>query len=650
MAKNYQYKAVWTGVCCLLFSIIFSPTALWAAGEDDELIVLPGENKGATQARKRTQAKAEYKKDTSLPPIYGPPKEWQSFRSTAQITCAVRIGTALWAGTHSGLIRWDLRGGGYRFYVPKINRADARHILGIAASPEGDLWMATEYGVAWLRQGESQWKFFRKKDGLPDNHVQAVAWIKGALWVGTRKGVARWHKRRWKRWTTAQGLPASDIRAIGADEQGRIWFSPNIATPFYRQGERFVPVKNFPVVGATCVVGDTEGGVWFCSDQGAIHYKNDQPRVFSVDHGLAGINVQSILVDAGGGVWMGTRQKGISYYKSGRWVTMDRRHGLPGVNIKAILPAPGGQLLAATHLSGLAMYVAGRWQRMAVGIVGNKIQAIAYAPDGAVWVGTASGVSRYFQGYWYNLTLILPHPDVRAIAFDPAGRVWIGTYGGGVVQYDGQNWKTFDVMNGLASNKIVGAGLTPEGLWFAHEHKGVTQFDGKDWKVHRGSNTGGVLSPKYPIHRMYVDKDFRLWIASRGDGLIVRQPNGSWSKVPGLRSGTQQGVVYDVASDASSRVWIATKAGLFRYENGQLKHFTRNEGLPHQHVLAVSTEGDKVWVGTPEGVGCLDGLAWRTFTRDAGLAANQVSLITVTPWGEKWFGSILDGLTIYRGQ
>ncbi len=623
----------------------------WVQAEsDDDLLVLPGDRE-TPKPRKRAKAKVRLKKDTSLPPIYGPAKEWQSFRSTARITCSVREGNNLWAGTQGGgLIRWDLRNGSYRFYVPRLKRADARNVLALAAAPNGDLWIGTRYGLGWLRRGRTRWKFFRKKHGLPDNAIQALAWIRGSLWVGTRRGVARRRRGRWRRWTTRNGLPAGDIRAIGHDSRGRVWFSPNIATPFYRKGNRFIKVRKFPFVGSACIVSDRKGGVWFCSEQGAVHYKGGTIQTYTVDHGLAGLAVQSIYVDVSGGVWLGTKSKGISYFKKGRWYTMNRANGLPGLNIKAILGASGGELVAATFLSGISRYREGHWQRMPVGIVGNRIQVIAYAPDGAVWVGTRSGVSRYFQGYWFNLTPILPHPDVRAVTFDPMGRVWIGTYGGGIVRYDGKKWKTYDVMDGLASNKIVGAAITPDGLWFAHEYKGITLYNGKAWKVFRERNTSGVLSSTFPVSRIVVDHKFRLWIASKGGGLVVRSLGGGWKKVGELRTGTKRGIVYDVAGDTKGRVWIATKAGLYRYQAGRLKRFTRKDGLPSNKILSVSTEGSKVWVGTPRGVACLDGLAWRRFTRDAGLASNVIATIGITPWGVKWFGSAYDGLTIYRGE
>jgi hypothetical protein len=83
--------------------------SLWA-DDDDTLIILPGD-RPKPRPRARAKAKTQFKR-TLLPPIYGPPKEWRSYRSTSRINVAVRQGRVLWAGTQgSGLIQWDMRTG-----------------------------------------------------------------------------------------------------------------------------------------------------------------------------------------------------------------------------------------------------------------------------------------------------------------------------------------------------------------------------------------------------------------------------------------------------------------------------------------------------------------------------------------------------------
>lgn len=619
---------------------------------DELMFNLPGD-RPKPRPRPRVVRQVKYAKST-LPPIFGPRKEWRSYRSTARINVAVRQGSVLWAGTQgSGLIQWNMRTGAYRFYVPQVDRVDARTILALAPDRKGNLWIGTNgNGVALLKRGRSKWTFFYRKNGLPSNTVHAVMVARnGDVWVGTTRGVARYRRGRWKKYTVRNGLPGSDVRAIAQDRRGRIWFSPNILGPFYKRGRKFVRIKRFPVVGATCIVPDRKGGLWFCSDQGAIHYRNGRSKLYTVSHGLAGPVVQSIYVDVAGGAWMGTRQRGVSYFRKGRWITMGRAHGLPGLNIKGIVGASGGRLFVATFLNGASRYQGGRWHRLPIGIVGNRINTVAYGPDGAIWVGTASGASRYYQGYWYNYTIILPNVDVRSFSFEPSGAVWIGTYGGGVVRFNGKRWKTYDTTDGLTSNKIVGSGITPEGIWFLHPLKGLTLYNGKGFKSYTTRTHGAVLSASHPFEAFHIDSRFRLWAGTKGSGPVVHTMDGGFKKFSKMTGASTRGIIYSIAVDAKGNKWFGTRHGLYRAApGGKLKRFTRRDGLPHNKVLAVALEGHKVWVGTPKGVACFDGTSWRTFTQDMGLAGNYVKTITVTPWGEKWFGTQYDGLTVYRGE
>lgn len=620
----------------------------------DTLFDLPGDDQPKAKPRPRPKAKATYKQ-YNLPPIFRPVREWRSYRSTARINVTARQGSVLWAGTQgSGLIQWNMRTNAYRFFVPQIQRLDARSVLSLAPGRNGNLWIGTNgHGVALLRRGRSKWKFFLPKDGLPGDTVHAVMVAKnGDVWVGTNKGVARYRKGRWRKYTTRNGLPASDIRAIAQASDGRIWFSPNILKPFYKRGKRFVRLRSFPVVGSTCIVPDKKGGLWFCNDQGAIYYKNGRGKLYTVSHGLAGPFVQNIYIDVSGGVWMGTRRNGISYYRNGQWVNMSIAQGLPGRNIKGIVGASGGRLFAATFLNGAAVYQSGKWGRLPVGIVGNRINTIAHGPDGAIWIGTASGASRYYKRYWYNYTStsILPNVDVRAFAFEPSGAVWIGTYGGGIVRFDGRKWKTFDTTDGLASNKIIGAGLTPEGLWFLHPLEGISLYNGSQWKTFTKESHGSVMSASHPFDTFHITSDFTVWAGTKGSGPIFRKPGSNFRRFAKMTGAATRGIIYAIATDKQGNHWFGTRYGLYRYSKGKLKRFTTRTGLPNNRVLAVAAEGNNIWIGTPKGAACFDGTSWRTFTQDMGLASSHVTTITVTPWGEKWFGTKYDGVTVYRGR
>ncbi len=654
MRQQHSFRRRFVGLCTTFVVVLVLLASFSQGALGDDLFVLPGDE--APKPKKRKKAKAKFQGGNyKLPPIYGPRKEWQSLRSTSQITCTARYRDTLWAGTSgSGLIRWDMRSGGYRFYVPSEKDARARSILALAAAPNGDIWIGTNgFGVARLKRGRSKWKFYQYKHGLPGNIVQTIAFApNGDVWVGTQRGVARLKRGRskWKRYTIRKGFPATDIRAITVNRAGQVWFSPNTGKPFYLQGRRYVKIKRFPVIGSTCIKEDARGGLWFCNDQGAIYYKNGRGKLYTTEHGLTRGVVQTIHIDPSDGVWLGTRSGGISYYKNNRWVTMNISSGLPGKDVRGITGGPGGQLFAATHLNGAVRYKGGRWHRLPVGVVGNQIRAVAYSPDGSVWLGTASGASRYYKGYWFNYTNVLPNPDVRSFTFDPEGNVWIGTYGGGVVRFNGKKWKTFEMLDGLASNRIVASALTPEGIWFAHEQKGLSLYTAGKWKTFTAKNPRHTLNPAYKILTMFTAPDYSISIGSLGGGVTRHRVDGTWRKVRQMRGAATKGVVSGIAKDKNGRWWFGAKNGLYSLYKGKLKRYTKRDGLPHNHVLTVAADGNKIWLGTKKGVAVFDGNSWRSFTQDDGLAHNHVTTITVTPWGEKWFGTANDGLTIYRGE
>src|SRR5688572_21374999 len=53
--------------------------------------------------------------------------------------------------------------------------------------------------------------------------------------------------------------------------------------------------------------------------------------------------------------------------------------------------------------------------------------------------------------------------------------------------------------------------------------------------------------------------------------------------------------------------WLATEAGAFHHgENGILRHYSYNEGLPSATVNDLVPEADVVWMGTGQGLVVLD--------------------------------------------
>ncbi len=96
-------------------------------------------------------------------------------------------------------------------------------VWSILSSRDGSVWLGTE-GAGLLQWKDGVHKRFTTKDGLPGNQVRALAEDRdGNLWVGTNQGLGRLTGGRWSHLGIAQGLSSNLVRAVFEDASGNLW-------------------------------------------------------------------------------------------------------------------------------------------------------------------------------------------------------------------------------------------------------------------------------------------------------------------------------------------------------------------------------------------------------------------------------------------
>ncbi len=65
---------------------------------------------------------------------------------------------------------------------------------------------------------------------------------------------------------------------------------------------------------------------------------------------------------------------------------------------------------------------------------------------------------------------------MTSAAADAKGRIYFGTAGGGLVVYDGNQWKYFNQTDGLASNTINDLYVDKAGVVWIATNAGVTRY------------------------------------------------------------------------------------------------------------------------------------------------------------------------------
>jgi len=286
---------------------------------------------------------------------------------------------------------------------------------------------------------------------------------------------------------------------------------------------------------------------------------------------------------------------------------------------------------------------------------------------------------------WEHITSedFLPHNWIYDLFRDSKDRIWVGTWGGGAVMLDGEDWKTYNIYNGLLSNAVTSIKEDKEGtIWMATDNgintitdnkiseiglrgkrllnitfdkysnlwvccwgtlkgePGIYKYDGKNWKGFTKSD--GV--PGREILKVFEDSRGYIWIGtyefSIGAGVGCFDGK-KWNKYDHM-DGLPDNCVYSMFEDPEGNMWFGTVGGIGIFDVNQQKwhKLTRKDGLIDNSVYSMIIDSkNKMWFGTEGGVSRYDGENWKSFTTKDGLIENLVRCIVEDKENNIWFGT-----------
>lgn len=244
-------------------------------------------------------------------------------------------------------------------------------------------------------------------------------------------------------------------------------------------------------------------GVWagyFATDQGGRGGVSQFNRVGWVDCALPGEgaerNVNALVIDAAGRLWVGSERGGVSMWTGAGWRTYRVQDGLPSNEIYGLTVDQHGNIWASTW-EGVAKFDGERWTapyRVETRtIFSNHAHAVAFDGAGNIWVGhIEDGVSQYRQvdGKWIHHQLGdsdgLGGNTVRGIVVRPPMNgapesIWFATADGGVSKFENGKWTVYRSAQGLPSDSVSGVALDKYGRVWAATTRGAAYFDGNNW-------------------------------------------------------------------------------------------------------------------------------------------------------------------------
>ena len=228
---------------------------------------------------------------------------------------------------------------------------------------------------------------------------------------------------------------------------------------------------------------------------------------------------------------------------------------------------------------------------------------------------------------------------VTSIAFARDGATWVGTTRGATSLQD-KYWVTYTAAHGLGNAHITGIALLGDKIYFATNGGGLTLFDGTTRKTY---NTSNSQIPSNFLTAVAVDKLNRVWVGTSSAG-IARLENEQWTRVS-----LNNNFVNALALDAGNNVWVATNDGAFFHDGKGVARFTTSNGLPSNRINTLLVAPDnRLWFGTDSGAAVFDGRTVRVYNERDGLPSPIVRALGADSQKRIWFGT-LRGLTALDG-
>ncbi len=316
----------------------------------------------------------------------------------------------IWVGTDSrGLLRFNSQG------VASLQESDSEAVTALFEDREGNLWIGSAGGLERLR--DSAFITYSLPEGLPtDGSNPVFVDADNRMWFPPVQGGLEWLKDGKHEHVSAAGLDKDVVYSI-AGGQGQLWLGRRSGglTQLVAQGGSF-SAKTFTHADGLAqdsvysVYQARDGSVWAGTLSGGVSkLREGRFTNYTSANGLASNTVASILETADGTMWFAT-PTGLSALTSGapllnrdrpgaavttRWRTYTARDGLPSADVNCLLQDSSGVLWVGTA-AGLAFLGPGGFQVPAGSPAALREQVLGLAEDkfGSIWMATSNHVLR----------------------------------------------------------------------------------------------------------------------------------------------------------------------------------------------------------------------------------------------------------------
>ncbi len=498
---------------------------------------------------------------------------------------------------------------------------------------------------------------FNVEDGLGQSQVYALCQDhSGALWFGTRGGgITIYNGIEFKILTTKDGLSNNYINCIERGPDSTIWIGTNNGVSYIKDNiihalkmDQKVIVRDMYFTEDGTLLAASDLGILVLNKE-FIHFqektKTNRPDVGSI-------------IEYKGQIWFGTNN-GLFKRENGRDVFLGETSPYMRNAITSITKDSKDRLWIGTYGDGMYCYNGKMFYRIDLQHELYRKTVLDVYTDALdnLWIATLrSGVIHYDRSTRTFSTIAesqgLSNNHVRCITQDNTNQFWFGTSGGGVCQFLGKQFASFDTRSGLAGNFIYSVFRDSKGrVWVGNSQKGVSLYQNGKFENFNASN----LFLDVKVKSIGEDRDGTIWFGTDGNGVYIYK-NAEFTAIEAL-SGSY---IKQLKSDKKGNIWMATAgSGIIRVQptenNYLVEKWGYSDGLLSSRITTLHFDKKgRLWYGSEgNGVGCFDPKIEKNILKftaeDNGiLASNLIRTIAEDNFGRLWVGTADAGLSVLR--
>jgi PAS domain S-box-containing protein len=339
-----------------------------------------------------------------------------------------------------------------------------------------------DFQIAPFHKG--RWRRYSTANGLPSNRTRDLQFTPdGTLWIATMNGVSRFDGLKFTSLSKRDGLIDNRVFCIYAAADGSLWFGTETGVSRFdaarQQFQNFASGTNGLTAGRVFDIEATPDGVlWLRTREGLSRYDGLSfrevagiPRITLVE---TLTKTKALAVDRQGRVWTVTQAQDLWRIDGTNVVRLTPNDGLATRNQDALHVAADGNLWFQDNgpnfnFNGITRYDGQRFESVRTPGV---VSAIHTTPQGTVWMGHVGGSIARFNPAGHTLVHFgeasgAPQSWVLGIQTGPDGALWMATEGG-VYRYEEATFLNYTKADGLPGEKVYASAVTTDGaVWFS---------------------------------------------------------------------------------------------------------------------------------------------------------------------------------------